>query len=122
MANNTISPRPNSGQLIPRATLVRLLGAALQTGSTRFARQASLSWLAYFPGDLPIKLLYGRAELESGNYPRASRVISDLCQQDPEYLEAWVYLAQALQGSSIPDEDVSSFAFELADCRATAHA
>src|SRR5512142_66777 len=45
------------GKVMRREKLVEILRAALNSGELRFARQAALTWLAAFPGDLEVSLL-----------------------------------------------------------------
>jgi len=73
---------------LPRSIFFRLLQAAVQMGHTRFARQASLSWLAAYPGDLPISLFYAQILDLEGHPEQALPVLVHLCQIDPEYVEA----------------------------------
>jgi hypothetical protein len=109
--------------MMPRADLLTLLRTALSVGSLRFARQAALSWLAYFPGDLPVNLLYGRALLQAGRFGQALPLLENVVLADPEDLEAQELRFRALkslvsgQGPSSPD-----IARQAADCRAAIHA
>ena len=83
----SFSPIP-AGQSVPRHYLVTLLRTALAVGSDRFARQAALTWLAHYPGDLPVNLLYAQALIQGGLTAQAVPVLEKICQADPEYLEA----------------------------------
>lgn len=105
-------------RLISRSDLLAVLRAALSAGAARFARQAALSWLAYYPGDLPVNLLYARALLQAGREDQALEVLENVTQADPECLEAQDVMASALrtlvkQGLPAPEA-----APHVADCRA----
>ena len=79
---------PPSVRPLPRNIFVRLAQAAVHLGHTRFARQACLAWLAAYPGDLPINLLYAQGLLQEGHPEHALPVLKRVCQADPEYLDA----------------------------------
>jgi predicted Zn-dependent protease len=82
--------------LTSRREMIALLDTAILTGAYRYARQISLTWLAYYPGDLPVRLKYGQLLMKTGRDKQAVQHLSELCQADPEYLEAWHLLATAL--------------------------
>ncbi len=75
-------------KLVSRRDYLRILDAALQTESFRFARQAALSWLASFPGDLWVKYCLGKAQLGEGRTAQAAGIFEQLCMLDPEFIEA----------------------------------
>ena len=79
---------PPSIRPLPRHIFVRLAQAAVHLGHTRFARQACLAWLAAYPGDLPLNLLYAQVLMQEGHPEHALPVLRRLCQADPEYLDA----------------------------------
>ena len=115
---------PNSHQdksLMSRGDLLTLLDTALLCGAFRYARQISLTWLAYYPGDLVVRLKYGQLLLKTGQNKQAAQHLTELCQADPEYLEAWYLLAAALKGKSISTA-ASEKAFMIADCQSAIHA
>jgi hypothetical protein len=103
-------------QLTSRADLITLLDAALHSSAFRYARQISLTWLAYYPGDLAVRLKYGQLLLKTGKTVQAARHLTELCMADPEYLEAWYLLATALKGKSVSTA-ASQKAFMIADCQ-----
>lgn len=82
---------------VERADLIKLTEAAIKVGSYRFARQNLLSWLAYFPGDLEAKLLFAETEFRTQNYQQSIHLASQVCDADPEILQAWELLAQIMQ-------------------------
>lgn len=93
-----------AGRAIKRETMLVMLRAALDGGEYRFARQAALSWLAAFPGDLEIAMLQAQAilsEFRPGDpqYGRAVAALESICVKDPFYVEAHWMLARAVQGS-----------------------
>ena len=104
-------------QYVQRDELIRLIGAAIEVQSFRFARQALLTWLAYFPGDLEARLILARVEFNSHNYREAMRLASQICEADPEYLPAWELLVKVLQSEEFKGLDVEvETSFNLVDC------
>lgn len=87
-----------------RHLLVRVVQAAIQLGHTRFARQACLNWLAAYPGDLPVNLLYANVLLQDGRNEQAIPILARLCQVDPEYLDAVQAYLRAQKGLHNPGE------------------
>ncbi len=81
--HQSINPR-----VFSRKNFLQLLEASFESGSYRFARQASLNWLAVFPGDLTIQLYLGKAHLAEGKIAQALPVVERVCRFDPEYFEA----------------------------------
>jgi len=81
-------PKENNSQSINRLRLLSLLNAGMDTKAYRFTRQAALSWLTSFPGDLEINLAYARALMKEERYAHASPVIQKILHADPEYAEA----------------------------------
>ncbi len=75
-------------KMLSRRDYLQILDAALQTDSFRFARQAALSWLASFPGDLWIKFCLGKAQLGEGRIAQATAIFEKLADLDPEFIEA----------------------------------
>lgn len=71
-----------------REVFIALLQAAIMAHEYRFAREAGLIWLAAFPGDLLINLLYAQALLGEGRSRQALPVLHGIVQTDPEFLEA----------------------------------
>jgi hypothetical protein len=57
------SSQPNrfSGKIISRHQFLLILQAAIDSQSYRFARQAALTWLAIYPGDMGASLMLARA-------------------------------------------------------------
>src|SRR3990170_8510298 len=119
----TMIPASRSPWFRPsRPDLIGLLHAALAVGALRFARQAALSWLAYYPGDLPIKFLYARALSQAGQVKQAAKTLTDLCQADPEMVEAWELLSRLLSDAYPARNSDPAIAFQIADCQAAIHA
>ena len=115
-----ITPPMNANwRMTSRADLLALLRTALSVGSTRFARQVALSWLAYFPGDLPVSRAYARALLQAGRAEPALPLLENLCLADPEDLEAQELLLEALQALVAVDRlEKTAAARQIVDCRA----
>lgn len=110
-----------SHKLTARSEMLSLLDSAMFAASYRFARQISLMWLAYFPGDLPVRLKYGHLLLKAGQKDQAIQHLTDLCLADPEYLAAWQLLSDALDGYSKNPAAIDS-SFFIADCQSALHA
>lgn len=93
--------RPEPGQANPpqyrREVFITMLRAAIMAHEYRFAREAGLVWLAAFPGDLLVNLLYAQALLGEGRSRQALPVLHGLVQTDPEFLEANQALLKAEQ-------------------------
>jgi hypothetical protein len=89
------------GDTLQRPRLMTLLHTALAVGETRFARRLALSWLASYPGDLPVSLINARALLEEDHPQQAADILESLCQVDIEYLEAHELLALIQQRAGL---------------------
>jgi hypothetical protein len=90
-----LAPSPNHS--ISRALLLTLLNTAIRTGELRYARRLGTSWLAIYPGDLQVKLLYAKAHYKdksSNLQVHALPILEELCKLDPEFLEAQELLAE----------------------------
>ena len=90
--NNEVAKKPRN--VINRAKFLHLLDSALACKAFRFGRQAALSWLAIYPGDLEVMLL--QAEMLAGDEKRAQSiaVLDKLIEIDPEYVQAYELLAR----------------------------
>lgn len=77
-----------------RNTLIQILNAALDVEQYRFANQLCIIWLAAFPGDLTVRLLQAKALAAEGLNIQAVRVLENLIQVDPEFLEAQSLLSR----------------------------
>lgn len=81
--------------ILQRATLLAMLRAALESGETRFARQAALNWLAAYPGDLEVTLLQAQVFLADGRPNQALPALELACQIDPFSIDAYRLLVDA---------------------------
>lgn len=88
------TPAKKSRHSIDRARFLRLLDAALECKAYRFGRQAALSWLAIFPGDLEVMLLQAELMAEDGKHAQALELLKRLIEMDPDYLESYQALAR----------------------------
>ncbi len=79
---------------ISREDIIRLIHAGFETGSYRFARQTSLTWLGVFPGDLEVNLLLAKALYAENNNNQAAPILEKITRLDPEYVEALDLLAR----------------------------
>ena len=96
---------PSPDQPLSRELLLTLINTALRTGELRYTRRLCTSWLAIYPGDLLVKLLYARAFIKDRSPSlqlNALPILEELCKQDPEFLEAQELLAdvRALAGTT----------------------
>jgi hypothetical protein len=109
-------------QLLSRQDLVLILRTALTVGASRFARHAAYSWLAYFPGDLPVNKLYAQALHQAGQAKHALNILENTVRVDPEYQDAWFDITNLLNNAVQPPLPSSREAFLLADSQAAIHA
>jgi hypothetical protein len=96
---------PSPDQPMSRDLLLTLLDTALRTGELRYARRLCTAWLAIYPGDLQVNLLYARAFYKDKSPSlqlHALPILEELCKLDPEFLEAQELLAEVrlLAGST----------------------
>ena len=108
--------------MLSRANLLLILRSALEVKDWRFARQAALAWLAYYPGDLPIRHLYARALAQGGQAKQSYTVLAGLCQADPEDLDVWKDLAQVILALGDENLPTGEDTLRLADCYASLEA
>ena len=69
---------PKAGEKIGRRQFETILRTALLMEEYRFARQAALAWLANFPGDLPINLLYAQSLIKAGLPDQATAILEKI--------------------------------------------
>lgn len=96
---------PSPDHPMSRELLLTLLNTALRTGELHYARRLCTAWLATYPGDLQVNLLYARAFFKDKTpslQQHALPIIEELCKLDPEFLEAQELLSEVRQlaGSS----------------------
>jgi tetratricopeptide (TPR) repeat protein len=73
---------------IQREMILQLLTSALNQREFRFVRQASLMWLAAYPGDFKINYLLARALLLESKTSQSLPILKKINATDPEYLPA----------------------------------
>jgi hypothetical protein len=95
---------------IQREMILQLLTTALNQREFRFVRQASLMWLAAFPGDYRISYLLARALLLESKTSQSLPILKKINATDPEYLPA----VQALAGH--PNAETATIATARTDC------
>jgi hypothetical protein len=103
--NGITQPAHSPDHPMSRELLLTLLNTALRTGELRYARRLSTSWLAIYPGDLQVNLLFARSFFQDKSPSlqlRALSLLEELCEMDPEFLEAQELLAEVrrLAGST----------------------
>jgi tetratricopeptide (TPR) repeat protein len=89
---------PSPDQPLSREVLLTLLDGAVNSGDLRYTRRLCTSWLAIYPGDLQVSLLYARAFLldqSASIRAQAIPILEEICKADPEFLEAQETLAKA---------------------------
>lgn len=96
MNNNSIHPI-SPGTPWPRQYLIDLLHTGLLTKSYRFVRQAALAWLTYFESDLYVRFLRAKALAAEGKSKQAKAILEQLCQADPEFVEAQTLRAELVE-------------------------
>ena len=85
--------------VVRRGKFLTLLQTALSNREFQFARQASLIWLASYPGDLLISFVYASVLAELGDTEMAIKNLGKLVAYDPEFVEA-ASLLDRLTGES----------------------
>ncbi len=74
--------------VVNRARLLQLLQAGVWTESHRFARQAALSWLAAYPGDLGVLRWTAAIFTAEGKIAQARKILEKILKVDPEDVES----------------------------------
>lgn len=90
----------DTNQIIKRFPFVTMVKSALNVGQEQFARQACLSWLANFPGDLGVSLYYAKSLTKLNEIELAITILDKITSIDPEYVEALDYLASLSSDTS----------------------
>ncbi len=101
---------PSSNCPISRDQTITLLNTALSTGEVRYARRLSTAWLAIYPGDLQVSLYYARAlflDKAPSLQQQALPILEELCQIDPEFLEAQELLAEVRKSAGLANHYVA---------------
>lgn len=78
----------DTNQIIKRSAFIPMLKTALDARQDQFARQACLSWLANFPGDLYVSFLYASSLVNLGDLELAITILDKISKVDPEFYEA----------------------------------
>ena len=107
MTKNSFSPP--SGETWARDRLIDLLGAAAAVNEYGFVRNTALQWLAAFPGDLPIQLIYAKAVSKDQNKDQATELVHKIIQVDPEYKEAQNLRIELFEKESVSHGDYGEF-------------
>ena len=90
-----------------RPFLTTVLQAALTAGETRFILQATLTWLAAYPGDLPVKLIRAKALIAEGQHQQAISILQNICRKDPEFIEAQELLSRTSDRLGIEENETT---------------
>jgi tetratricopeptide (TPR) repeat protein len=91
--NPTPSFTPSAGKSLPRDQFLILLRTSLAVNTASFSHRAALMWLAHYPGDLQVRLLYAQSLIAAGSETHAIPVLEEICRVDPQYQEAQSLLA-----------------------------
>lgn len=98
--------RPYSAQksdeilIVRRGKFLTLLQTALANREFQFARQASLIWLASYPGDLLVNFIYAQVLAELGDTEMSATNLEKILGFDPEFVEATNLLDHLLNHSN----------------------
>ncbi len=74
--------------MVRRGKFLTLIQTALGLRELQFSRQASLIWLANFPGDLLVNFVYASVLAEMGDIEIAATNLEKILKYDPEFTEA----------------------------------
>ncbi len=83
-----ISTTIDGKAIYSRDDFIRLLHSALECGSFRFLRQASMAWLSVYPGDLEIRLVYATGMIAEGKRDDGVEHLEGIVRMDPEFEDA----------------------------------
>ena len=97
--------------IVRRSKFLTLLQTALGKREFQFARQASLIWMASYPGDLLINFVYASVLAELGDTEMAVTNLEKIVRYDPEFTEAMSLLSQLANGESVDTEYHSALAY-----------
>ena len=100
-----ISETIDTRKPISREKYLLILKTAFAVQSYRFARQAAAHWLATYPGDIEVKVLFARAYIAENNIAQAKEILEKVTSLDPEYTEAWEMLGTILKKKN-PEKSV----------------
>jgi hypothetical protein len=89
-----ISSNPQKIQMIERDKLLQLLNLGLEVKAFRFTRQAALSWLTSFPGDLEVNLSFAKALIREEKSDQAFQILEKIIKTDPEFFDAVVVASE----------------------------
>jgi tetratricopeptide (TPR) repeat protein len=101
--NNSSSSLFFYSKPVDRVDLISLIKTSLSISEFRFSRQASLAWLASFPGDLLVSFLLNESIVGEGKYAQAIPALEKLLALDPEFDEVNEILDFARQASLAKD-------------------
>ena len=88
--------------MINRDNIIKLIQAAKLASRHDFASVAAADWLALWPGDLEVQFLNAQTEMDQLHYQPAIQRLINVVTVDPEYVEAYVLLSDALHAAGEP--------------------
>jgi len=112
MKNTNISPI-DYNQAVKRPSLLRIVAAAFEVKEYQFARQACLSWLANFPGDLYISYLHARSLTFLKELDSSITLLEKICNYDPEFIEPLSLLTELTKDEINKTNDTRAILFYL---------
>ncbi len=96
---------PRQGEPWIREHLIEILGVASTVNEYGFIRKSSLTWLAAYPGDLPVQLIHAQAVLKDLAPSQAESLVKKICLVDPLYAEAQQFKFEVLRAIGNPESD-----------------
>ncbi len=96
---------PRQGEPWTRDQLIEILGVAATVNEYGFIRKSSLTWLAAFPGDLPVQLIHAQAVMKDLNPQQAVTLVKNICRVDPLYAEAQQFGFEVYQAIGSHEEN-----------------
>ncbi|MFH1446677.1 MAG: hypothetical protein ABIG43_04610, partial [Chloroflexota bacterium] len=112
MNNPNISPI-DYNHAVKRPSFLRILTTALEVQEYQFARQACLSWLANFPGDLYISYLHAKSLAYLKELDSSITLLEKICNYDPEFIESLSLLTELTKDESNKTNDTQAMLFYL---------
>ena len=82
-----------NGNPLTRLEIINLLNKANHVQAERFSRQLASHWLKHYPGDLQVKLIHAQSLLNYEKTDSAISILKNICNIDPEFLNAQRSLA-----------------------------
>jgi len=98
---------------VKRPSFLKIVTTALEVKEYQFARQACLSWLANFPGDLYISYLHARSLAFLKETDSSITLLEKICNYDPEFIEPLSLLTKLTKDESNKTNNTQAMLFYL---------